>query len=199
MNEICKIPFLSRKLFLAKSRLFSFANHGWQARGCLSHYLGTFWISEIQGKERRGELRSRRGELSLRELSNLRPGVHGVRERPQLGHLCPWPPLRPSDTSRYSREACRRRQADSGERSQAGGPVGGGVWLRGGPPVGSSPACLCPVPVPRSPTPTTGRMVSPPPGSLPQPQSGLPGPPCPGQHPGHSSSSVFRLCSDPSQ
>lgn len=180
MNEICKIPFLSRKLFLAKSRLFSFANHGWQAQGCLSHYLGTFWISEIQGKEGRGQLRSRRGELSLRELSNLRPGVHGVRERPQLGHLCPWPPLRPSDTSHYSWEACRRRQADSGERSQAGGPVGGGVWLRGGPPVGSSPACLCPVPVPRSPPPQQVGWCHTLQEAFPNPSLGCQGRPAPG-------------------
>lgn len=51
LNEICKIPFLPQKLLLAESRRFSFAHHGWQARGCLSHYLDTFWISELQGKE----------------------------------------------------------------------------------------------------------------------------------------------------
>lgn len=100
--------------------------------------------------------------MALHELSNLRPGVHSVWERPQLGHLCPWPPLHPSNTSQYSWEACRRHQTDSGKRSQAGGPAGGveggGLWLRhsarGGPPVGmSSSACLCPVPVPRSSNP----------------------------------------------
>lgn len=51
-NENYKILFLSQKNNVSKlDSMFSFVNHTWQAYSCLFHYLGVFWISEIERKE----------------------------------------------------------------------------------------------------------------------------------------------------